>query len=220
MEVASALERYPDRQCQKLCETLAEVTGIEADRIVCGNGSDELIALLCRALAGPGDEVIHVARGFLMYRIAALGAGATPVATGGQDLSTSVDAIIDRVGPRTKLVFVANPNNPTDSLLRRKEIVRLHGHLPPHVVLVLDAAYAEYVDDPDCDSGVELARSAGNVAVLRTFSKLHAIAALRIGWLYGPASLVQKLDTVRPPFNANAAAQAAAIASIKDDEPV
>jgi histidinol-phosphate aminotransferase len=190
---------------------------IAADRIVCGAGSDELISLLIQAYAGPGDEVLHSAHGFLMYRISALAAGATPIAAPETALTTSVDALLERVTPRTRLVFLANPNNPTGTYLPAAEIERLHAGLPGHVLLVLDAAYTEYVDRPDYTDGVALARDAGNVVVLRTFSKIMGLAALRLGWALAPAAVVDVLNRVRGPFNVSAPAQAAGVAAVGDE---
>ena len=215
---AGELHRYPDGGSTKLREALARMAGIEVARIVCGAGSDELISLLIQAYAGPGDEVLHSAHGFLMYRISALAAGARPVAAPETALTTSVDAVLERVTPRTRLVFLANPNNPTGTYLPAAAIERLHAALPDDVLLVLDAAYTEYVDRPDYAAGYALARDAGNVVVLRTFSKIMGLAALRLGWAYAPRSVTDVLDRVRGPFNVAAPAQAAGIAAVGDPD--
>ena len=215
--LAADLHRYPDGGSVELRAALGDFCGRDPARIVCGAGSDELISLLLQAYAGPGDEVIHSAHGFLMYRLSALAVGATPVAAPETaDLMMSVDAILERVTPRTRLVFLANPNNPTGTHLPTAEIARLHAGLPVHVLLVLDAAYAEYVDRADYDDGFALADAAPNVVVLRTFSKIMGLAALRLGWCYAPSAVVDVLNRVRGPFNVSAAAQAAGPAALAD----
>ncbi|TVQ33043.1 MAG: histidinol-phosphate transaminase [Geminicoccaceae bacterium] len=215
--LATSLHRYPDGGSIRLRAALATFAGRDPARIVCGAGSDELISLLLQAYAGPGDEVIHSAHGFLMYRLSALAVGATPVAAPETaDLMMSVDAILARVTERTRLVFLANPNNPTGTYLPSAEIARLHAGLPAHVLLVIDAAYTEYVDRPDYDDGFALADAAPNVVVLRTFSKIMGLAALRLGWCYAPAAVVDVLNRVRGPFNVSAAAQAAGVAALAD----
>ncbi|MGE0717204.1 MAG: histidinol-phosphate transaminase, partial [Alphaproteobacteria bacterium] len=182
---AGEIHRYPDGQSDRLRRTIARVHGLDAERIVCGAGSDELLQLLTKSYAGEGDEVLYSQYGFLMYPIAAKSVGATPVAAPERDLTTDVDALLARVTPKTRIVFVANPNNPTGSCLPQAEMRRLHAGLPSDVLLVLDAAYAEYVEDADYDAGVELVDAASNVVMCRTFSKIYALAGLRLGWLYG-----------------------------------
>jgi len=210
------LHRYPDGAAAELREALGRSEGIDPARIVCGAGSDELIALLVRGYAGPGDEVLHSAHGFLMYSIAARTAGATPVAAPERDLTADVDALLDRVTPRTRLVFLANPNNPTGSCLDRAELARLRAGLPNDVLLVLDAAYAEYVDDRDYESGADMVEAGDNVVMTRTFSKIHGLAALRLGWAYCPPAVADVLNRVRGPFNVSQAAQVAGIAALAD----
>ncbi len=215
---ADRLALYPDGGHGALREAIAAAHGLEAERIVCGNGSDELIALLCKAYAGEGDEVLHSAHGFLMYRLSALAAGATPVAVPERALAADIDALIARLGPRTRLVFLANPNNPTGTLLSADGIARLADALPPAALLVLDAAYAEYVRAPGYDGGIALARARENVVMTRTFSKIHGLAALRLGWAYGPAHVIDVLNRVRGPFNVTAPALAAGRAAIADGD--
>ncbi len=210
------LHRYPDGSAGALREAIAAVHRLDADRIVCGAGSDELIALLARAYAGPGDEVVHSAHGFLMYALAARGAGATAVSVPERRLTADVDAILAAVGPRTRLVFLANPNNPTGSLLAPEAVARLATALPDGVLLVVDAAYAEYLDDRDYEDGARLVAETGRVVMLRTFSKVFGLAALRLGWAYCPAAVADVLNRVRGPFNVTAAAQAAGVAAIAD----
>jgi len=214
--LADALHRYPDGGSVALREALADHAGLDAERLVCGAGSDELIALLLRGYAGPGDEVVHSAHGFLMYRLSTLAVGATPVAAPEEALTTSVNAVLARVTPRTRLVFLANPNNPTGTYLPASEIARLHAALPDDVLLVLDAAYREYVDRPDYDDGLPLAGDAGNVVVLGTFSKIMGLAALRLGWAYAPAAVADVLNRIRGPFNVSAPAQEAGVAALAD----
>jgi len=171
---------------------------------------------LCRAYAGPGDEVLFSAHGFLMYRLSAMACGATPVAAPERDLTTDVGALVARLGPRTKLVFLANPNNPTGTMIGAAEVARLAEALPPQALLVLDAAYAEYVRAPGYEAGAALVRARDNVVMLRTFSKIHGLAALRVGWGYAPEHVIGVMNRVRGPFNVNAAALAAATAAIRD----
>jgi len=214
--VAAALHRYPDGGSVALREALAKRHGLDPARIVCGAGSDELIALLVRSYAGPGDEVLYSRHGFLMYPIAAHTAGATPVAAPESGLRADVDALLQRVGPRTRLVFLANPNNPTGSFLTAEELARLHAGLPEDVLLVIDAAYAEYIARNDYTDGAALAAGAGNVVMLRTFSKIHGLAALRLGWAWCPAPVADVLNRVRGPFNVGLPAQAAGVAAVED----
>jgi histidinol-phosphate aminotransferase len=196
--------------------TLARHHGLDPERIVCGNGSDELIGLLTKAYAGPGDEVVMSRHGFLMYPIAARTAGATVIVAPESNLTANVDALLAAVTPRTRIVFLANPNNPTGTYLSSEEVRRLHAGLPPSVLLVIDAAYAEYVQRNDYDPGVALVESSRNVVMTRTFSKIYALAGLRVGWAYGSAEIADVLSRVRAPFNLNAAAQAAAVAALED----
>ncbi len=215
---AGRLAVYPDGGHAQLRQAIAEAHGIEAERIVCGNGSDELIALLARAYAGEGDEVLYSAHGFLMYRLSALAAGARPVAVPEHALTADIEALIARLNPATRLVFLANPNNPTGTLVPATEIARLAEALPPAALLVLDAAYAEYVRTPGYDGGIALARERDNVVMTRTFSKIHGLAALRLGWAYGPAHVIDVMNRVRGPFNVTAPALAAGRAAIRDGE--
>ena len=223
---ADDLQRYPDGSARDLRAAIADVHGLDPERIVCGAGSDELIALLVRAYAGPGDEVLYSRHGFLMYPIAATTAGATAVAAPETaDLKADVDALLARVGERTKLVFLANPNNPTGTYLGQRELERLRAGLPAGTLLVLDAAYAEYVDDPAYTDGADMvdagARDGGaEVVMTRTFSKIHGLAALRLGWLYGPRDVVDVINRVRGPFNVAKPALAAGQAAVLDRDHV
>ncbi len=217
-EAAKDMNRYPDSGCSALREALAKKNNISADSIVCGAGSDEIISLLCSAYAGDGDEVLYTAHGFLMYSISAKVAGATPVATPEKNLKADVDALIDAVTEKTKILFIANPNNPTGSYLKRAEIEDLHARLPKSVLLVLDAAYAEYVDDPDYTVGHDLVSQHDNIVVTRTFSKAYGMGGVRLGWAHGPDHVVDVLNRVRGPFNVSAEAQAAGVAALQDDD--
>jgi histidinol-phosphate aminotransferase len=210
------LHRYPDGGANRLRAAIAEIHGLDADRLVCGAGSDELIALLVRGYAGPGDEVLYSAHGFLMYAISARTAGAVPVAAPERDLTADVDALLARVSTRTRILFLANPNNPTGTQVSAEELRRLRERLPGHVLLAIDAAYAEYVTDPAYESGRALVETRDDVVMLRTFSKIHGLASLRLGWAYGPPRVIDVLNRVRGPFNVTMAAQEAGIAAIRD----
>ncbi|WP_028748676.1 histidinol-phosphate transaminase [Rhizobium mesoamericanum] len=213
---AGSLERYPDGQATELREAIAAVHGLNPANIICGNGSDELLGLLCHVYLGPGDEGIITEHGFLVYKIQIMGAGATPVVVREKDHTVDVDAILAAVTPKTKIVFIANPGNPTGTYVSVSEIRRLQAALPKHVVLVLDAAYAEYVRRNDYEAGIEIVSSNANVVMTRTFSKVYGLAALRVGWMYAPVDIIDAVNRVRGPFNMNAAAIAAGAAAIRD----
>ena len=214
--VGDHLEDYPEGSSAELREAIGRAFGLDPARIVCGAGSDDLLNLLADAYLADGDEAIHTTHGFLVYPIATLGSGAKPVVAPEKNYTADVDAILALVTERTKVVFLANPNNPTGTYVPFDEVKRLHRALPPHVLLVLDAAYAEYVRRNDYEAGIELVATSDNVVMCRTFSKIYGLAALRLGWLYGPAHVVDALNRIRGPFNVNAAAQAAGIAAIQD----
>ena len=213
---AAKLELYPDGAATRLREAIGRRYGIDPDRIVCGCGSDDLLSLLAQSYIGPGDEGIFTTHGFLIYRIVIQAAGGVPVVAPERDLTADVDAILGCVTPRTRVVFLANPNNPTGTYLPFSEVKRLHAGLPPHVLLVLDAAYAEYVRNNDYSSGLELAATADNVVMTRTFSKIHGLAALRVGWVYAPAEVCDAMNRIRGAFNVNLPAIEAGIAAIED----
>ena len=214
--VAGHLQDYPDGGATDLREAIGRAFGLDPARIVCGFGSDDLLTLLARAYLADGDEAIHTTHGFLVYPIATLSTGARPVAAAETNYTADVDAILAAVTERTKIVFLANPNNPTGTYLPFDEVKRLHRGLPPRVLLVLDAAYAEYVRRNDYEAGIELVATSQNVVMCRTFSKIHGLAALRLGWMYGPAHVVDAVNRIRGPFNVNAPASAAGIAAIQD----
>lgn len=216
-EAAGTLERYPDGTSAILRDAIAARHDIDAARIVCGAGSDELLSLLAYAYVGPGDEGVFCRHGFLVYRIAILAAGGTAVVAPERDLTADVDAILAALTPRTKIVYVANPNNPTGTYLPFSEVRRLHAGLPPDVLLVLDGAYAEYALAADYSAGLELARDADNVVMTRTFSKIHGLAALRIGWMVGPAHVMDAVNRIRGPFNLSTAGMAAGAAALADE---
>jgi len=213
---AATLEQYPDGASTALREAIGKHFGLDPARIVCANGSDELLSLLAQAYLMPGDEAIYTKHGFLMYRVNTLAAGGTPVIAKETNYTADVDAILAVVTPRTRIVFIANPNNPTGTYLPFSEVRRLHAALPPRTLLILDAAYAEYVRRNDYEAGIELVATSENVVMLRTFSKIHGLAALRIGWMYGPAAVVDVINRIRPAFNVNAPATAAGIAALGD----
>ena len=214
--VGKHLEDYPDGSASALREAIGAAFGLDPARIVCGAGSDDLLNLLARAYLRDGDEAIHTTHGFLVYPIATLGTGAKPIVAPEKDYTADVDAILARVTDKTKIVFLANPNNPTGTYLPFDEVKRLHRSLPGNVLLILDAAYAEYVRRNDYESGIELVATSDNVVMTRTFSKIYGLAAVRLGWMYGPAHVVDAVNRVRGPFNVNAPAIAAGVAAIRD----
>lgn len=205
-QASEVLHRYPDGGQWALREAIAEVHGLDVARIVCGNGSEELLGLLIRAYAGDGDEVLLSENGFVMCSIYALGQGATPVLAPERGHRIDVDALLARVTSRTRIVCIANPNNPTGTYISRGEVLRLHAGLPSEVLLVLDGAYAEFVMESDFDAGADLVPSHANVVMTRTFSKIYGLSGLRIGWAYCPPAVLEVLQRLRTPFNTNAAA--------------
>lgn len=213
---AEKLELYPDGQARMLRDAIAEVHGLNPANILCGNGSGELLSLLANIYLGPGDEAIITEHGFLLYRIQILAAGGTPVTVKETDRRVDVNAILAAVTERTKIVFVTNPGNPTGTYVPYADIKRLHASLPAHVILVLDAAYAEYVRRNDYEAGIELVSANRNVVMTRTFAKVYGLAALRIGWIYGPAEIIDTMNRVRGPFNINTPALVAGAAAMRD----
>lgn len=218
LSAAEKLELYPDGAATALRTAIANRYGLLSENIVCGAGSDELLQLLAHAYLGPGDEAIYSQYGFLVYPIAIQSNGATPVVAPERNYLADVDAILACVTERTRMVFLANPNNPTGRYLPFSEVRRLHAGLPRGVLLVLDAAYAEYVRRNDYEAGIELVATSENVVMTRTFSKIHGLAALRLGWAYCPAHVADVLNRVRGPFNISAPAILAGAAAIADQE--
>src|SRR6266702_4315813 len=216
--IGEHLEDYPDGDSTALREAIGRAFGLDPNRIVCGAGSDELLNLIADAYLHDGDEAIHTTHAFLVYPIATRGSGATPIVAAEKNYTADVDAMLAAVSGRTKVVFLANPNNPTGTYVPFDEVKRLHRGLPPHVLLVLDAAYAEYVRKNDYEAGIELVATSDNVVMCRTFSKIHGLAALRLGWMYGPAHVVDAINRIRGPFNVSGPAIAAGIAAIEDIE--
>ncbi|MEO1038402.1 MAG: histidinol-phosphate transaminase [Pseudomonadota bacterium] len=214
----SRLHIYPDGGAVALREAIAEEEGLEADRIVCGAGSDELLQLIGRAYLGAGDKAVQSQYGFLVYRLVAMQSGAEIVSAPEHNYRTDVDAMLEAAGEDARVVFLANPNNPTGTYISGAEVERLRDGLPEETLLVLDGAYAEFVDDPAYASGVELARERDNVILTRTFSKIHGLAGLRLGWAYGPKGIIDVLHRVRGPFNVNLPAIEAGVAAIHDRE--
>lgn len=213
---ATHLEDYPEGTSRVLREAIGRAFGLDPDRIICGAGSDEILNLLAHTYLGPGDEAISTTHGFLVYPIATLANGATNVVAPETDYTCDVDAILQRVTPRTKLVWLANPNNPTGTYLPFDEVKRLRAGLPSNVLLVLDAAYSDYVSRNDYELGIELVGTTDNTVVTHTFSKIHGLAALRVGWMFGPAHIVDAVNRIRGPFNVSAPAMFAAVAAIED----
>jgi histidinol-phosphate aminotransferase len=213
---ASRLSLYPDGSATELREAIGARYGLASDRIVCGAGSDEILQLLAHAYLTTGDEAIYSQYGFMVYPIVIAASGAKAVVAPEKSYATDVDAMLACVTSRTKMVFLANPNNPTGTYIPFSEVKRLHAVLPPHVLLVLDAAYAEFVRNNDYEAGIELASEFSNVVMTRTFSKIHGLASLRLGWAYGPASVIDVLNRIRGAFNISSSAIAAGVAAISD----
>jgi histidinol-phosphate aminotransferase len=218
--VAGKLELYPDGTSTRLREAIARAHGLNASNVMAFNGSDEALGLLARTYAGQGDEGIYSEHGFLAYPIYIQAVGATPVVAKESGERTDVDSILAAVTGRTRIVFLANPNNPTGTYLPFDEIRRLHEGLPSNVLLVIDAAYAEFVRRNDYEAGVELVASAQNVVMTRTFSKVYGLGGARIGWIYAPSHIMEALERVRDPFNVSAVAIEAGIAAMLDREHV
>lgn len=217
---ADAVEpsRYPDSDSTALRSAVAATHGLDPDLVVMGTGSDELLHLAVQGYASAGDEVLYARYSFSVYEIAARRSGATPVEAPDADYATDVDALLAHVSERTRVIFVANPNNPTGSYMGRSELARLHAALPGDVLLVIDQAYAEYVEPADDDGALELARAHGNVLVTRTFSKIYGLAGERVGWATGAAPLIATLNRIRGPFNVTNSGQAMALAALSDQE--
>lgn len=213
---AAQAHRYPDGSSHRLRYALGARFGLDPAQILCGNGSDEILSQIIQSYGGPGTELIMSQYGFAMYEITGKLCGSTVLKAPEKNFCTDVDAILALVSPRTKLVIIANPNNPTGSLLPQGEVERLRASLPEHVVLVLDAAYAEYVESPDYEAGVKLVDAGANTVMTRTFSKIFGLGGLRLGWCYAPAEIIDVLSRVRPPFNVNYLATEAGVAALEE----
>ena len=210
------LHRYPSTDHAGLRTAIGDVWGVDPDRVICGVGSDEILHFMCQCYVGPGDEVIHTEHGFAIYRIATLAAGGTPVEVRERERVTDVDAILEACNERTKLVFIANPNNPTGTMIGQSELARLAEGLPSQAILVLDGAYAEYVEA--YDAGLALVEAHNNVVMTRTFSKIYGLGGMRVGWGYGPREIIEVMNRIRGPFNMSSAALAAAEAAVRDTD--
>lgn len=210
--------RYPDSAAIGLRQKIAALHGIDADRIVCGTGSDEILHLLPQIYCQPGDSTVHVQHGFMVYPIASRFAGAEPLVAPDRDFTTDVDAILASVRDNTRIIFVANPNNPTGTMISASEMARLHAGLRPDILLVVDQAYAEYLDDPDPDGGIALSQKHANVIATRTFSKIYGLGGLRVGWATGHPDIITELNRVRAPFPIAVPSLAAAEAAIGNQD--
>lgn len=213
---ADHLEDYPEGTSRALRQAIGRTYGLDPDHIICGAGSDEILNLLAHTYLGPGDEAIHTTHGFLVYPIATMANGAVNVIAPEKNFTADVDAILNAVTPRTKMVWLANPNNPTGTYVPFNEVKRLRAGLPSHVLLVIDAAYSEYVMRNDYEAGIEMVSTTDNTVMTRTFSKIHGLASLRVGWMYGPANIVDAVNRIRGPFNVSTPAMLAAVASLED----
>jgi histidinol-phosphate aminotransferase len=217
-DLALHIADYPEGSSRLLREAIAERHGLDPARVIAGAGSDQILELLAIAYLARGDEGVYSQYGFLEYKIVIIAAGATPKIAPEDNYTANVDAILEQVTEKTRIVFLANPNNPTGTYLPATEIARLADALPPHVLLVLDAAYAEYVQAEDYEAGVALASARENVVMTRTFSKIYGLAGLRLGWGYGPKHVIEALERIRSPFNVSSPASAAGIAALRDRE--
>jgi histidinol-phosphate aminotransferase len=215
-EAAETMSRYPDGSARALRAAIGAHFGLDAARIVCGNGSDEILSLLVQAYGGPGTEILMSKHGFSIYEIFGTLAGSRVRKVAERDLTADVDAFLAAVTEQTRLVFIANPNNPTGTFITRDAMKRLHAGLPKSVLLVIDAAYAEFVTRNDYEPGLELATSEPNVVMTRTFSKIYALGGMRIGWAYGSVEIADVLNRIRAPFNVSSAAQLCGVAAVED----
>ncbi len=214
---AARIHIYPSGTSRKLKGKLAEIHGLEENRLLCTNGSEDGLTLLIRAFAGQGDEVVFSQYAFSLYRIVSLSVGATPVAAPAPNLTVAVDSILASVTSKTKLVVIDNPSNPIGGYINREEVLRLRRGLPQNVLLVLDSAYAEYMSSDDYTAGIDLVNEFENVVMTRTFSKFYGLAGLRVGWMYGPECLINYVNRIRAPFCCNSLVQDVAIAALEDE---
>ena len=215
-QASENLNRYPIGSSERLIDGISEIHNLNYKKIICGSGSDELIKLISYAFLNEGDEAVISEFGFIMYKISTLGAGATPVIAKETDYTTNIDSYIKAVTDKTKICFIANPNNPTGTYISKEEIIRLRNSIPQDIIIVIDSAYAEYIEQEDYCDGSDLVDNYNNIIMLRTFSKIYALAALRLGWAYASEEILDILNRIRPPFNVNLAAQAAGLAALYD----
>ena len=211
-----ALHRYPSTSHEQLRQAISRILNLSPENIICGVGSDEIISLLCQTFSGKGDEVIYTEHGFAMYKISALAAGANPVVVKEKNRTTDINNILKKCNENTKLIFIANPNNPTGTMITLNELQELAMKIPKHTLLVLDGAYAEYVDN--YDGGIQLAKNTGNIIITRTFSKIYGLGGMRVGWGFGSKPIIEALQRVRGPFNLSVPALAVAEAAINDQD--
>ena len=210
------INNYPSSSHEKLRKAISNIYNIDFENITCGAGSDELISFICQCFCSPNDEVVYTEHGFAMYRISASLRGAIPIKAKETNRFADVDNILKKCNNKTKIVFLANPNNPTGTYLTKIELLELRKKLRQNILLVIDDAYYEYMVNKDYKSGLELFKNKKNVFVLRTFSKIYGLASLRIGWGYGSKDIVKELLKIKPPFNINKIAEMAAVEALKD----
>ena len=215
---SSKLSRYPELTAESLQQIVASKFNLNSDQIICGTGSDEILIFVALAFCSPGDEIIHAQHGFEMYPIVTKYVGAESVLAEEIDYKISINSILDNVSDSTKIIFIANPNNPTSTYLNRKELRLLMNKISKNIVVVIDAAYAEFTDADDYDRTFDLANEYENVIITRTFSKAYSLAGLRLGWGYASKILIDIIKKVRPPFNLPHGAIAAGIAALHDDD--
>ncbi len=217
-QMSGQIHLYPNGGARALKEAIAQAYHLKSDQILTGTGSEELLHLIAKAYAGPGSEIIYPQYGFMVYSIATLCVGAEPVIVPQPHLKTDVDEILKRITPQTKVIFLDNPANPLGCKLSSSELGRLVENVPSHVLLVIDAAYAEYTEGEDYTSGLEWVEDRPNLVVTRTFSKIYGLAGLRVGWAYTSQPIVDVINRIRAPFNVNSIAQRAAIEALEDQE--
>ena len=208
--------KYPDSKSQNLRQAISKKYNCDLDKIICGSGSDEIIQMICQLYLNPSDEVIVPEYSFLMYRIYTKIVGAKVIFAKEKEFKVSIEEIIKKVTKKTKIVFLANPNNPTGTYLNKKELIILRQKLSQKILLVLDDAYFEYMKNKDYKSSLDIFKNKDNVIILRTFSKIYGLASLRVGWGYGPIKIINAMNKIKPPFNVNQLAQTAAIEALKD----
>ena len=218
INAADRIHRYPDGASVELREAIAQKHGIDVNRVICGTGSDELITLLCNAYCGKGDEVLYTEHGFLMYPIAALGAGADPVKAAEPERKTDLKTLLNAVTPRTKIIFLANPNNPTGGIVKKDELLSFHAQLRSDILLVIDSAYCEFVEEKNYTDAKDMVDQFDNVVMLRTFSKLYGLGGMRVGWSYSSREIADVLNRIRGIFNLTISTQAAAVAALDDQD--